>query len=305
MRVRSIGDVQFELAGERLSLPANLEEYEPFTMSSLRSGGPEPVRVDVVHAPFPDRRGFTLQFESDGGWRLLRRQDECRLEFEDARSREPRCVVLTDRATSRVRIFVPPAPASAGAAGAIPDPFLYPLDQLLLMHHLAGRGGFIVHAAGLALAGAGLIFPGISGAGKSTLTAQFLAAAPDTGFLSDDRVVVRAGCAASGGSGGFTAWGTPWPGTAKIAVNDSQPLRAVLFLVQAPAHAIVRLTPAAAARRLMPMLMCPWYDEEWSAGVLATVDRLVREVPCYELCFANDRGIVDLVRDFVRRDLAT
>jgi len=103
-------------------------------------------------------------------------------------------------------------------AGRISCPLQYPLDQVLLMYALSRCRGILVHAAGASADGKGLLFPGISGAGKSTISA-LLRAGDGVHLLSDDRIVVR-----GNGSGGFDLGGTPWPGDAGVAENDSVPL---------------------------------------------------------------------------------
>lgn len=176
------------------------------------------------------------------------------------------------------------------------DPVRYPLDQILLMNHLAQGSGLIVHSAGLALEGMGMVFAGVSGAGKSTLTGIFAREAPEAELLSDDRIIVRQI------DGRWHAYGTPWPGEAGVASNSRAGLGALFFLAKGPAHRLEPLSPAQALKRLLPVVSCPWYDSERLTGVLDTCERLVGQVPCFELRFKPGPGVVALLRDFVHRE---
>lgn len=261
-------------------------------------------------------------------------EDGYRLSFFLIGSREPHTVVRADRDTTKVVVHldermlrVNPRTATGeespvSADPVLPDPVRYPLDQLLLMNHLASRGGVIVHAAGAVIDGRGLVFPGVSGAGKSSLCRVLLEAGWGDSLLSDDRIILcsaadgdagesggagEAGGAWTGGartvaattaprSGGrFDAWGTPWPGDAGIARNACAPLAALLFLVKAEVDEVVPLAPGAAMRRLMPVVSCPWYDGERAGLVLDTCARIVEATLCYDLRFRLGGGVVDLL----------
>ena len=90
-------------------------------------------------------------------------------------------------------------------------PLEYPLDEVLMIHHLASGKGVEVHALGLVDdAGNGHLFLGHSGAGKST-SARLWQRQPGVQILSDDRIILR--------RDGGQVWmhGTPWHGDAGIA----------------------------------------------------------------------------------------
>jgi len=248
------------------------------------------------------------------------------LDFFLIGSREPHTVARSDQDTTKVivhldeRVFRVNANTATGDESPVPadavflDPVRYPLDQLLLMNHLASRGGVIVHAAGAVIDGRGLVFPGVSGAGKSSLCRVLLEAGWGDSLLSDDRIILRSAANGDSGDGSrtggaravaaatapgsverFDAWGTPWPGDAGIARNACAPLAALLFLVQADADEVVPLAPGAAMRRLMPVASCPWYDGERAGLVLDTCARIIEATPCYDLRFRLDGGVAELL----------
>jgi hypothetical protein len=171
-------------------------------------------------------------------------------------------------------------------------PLLHPVDRVLSMGVLAHRHGFIVHSCGWSCNGRALLFPGVSGAGKTTLCRQLLASGHGA-VLSDDRVVLRAG------PEGFRACGTPWPGDAKQARNESAPLAGICFIEKSPQHRLDRIRPAEALRRLMEAASIPWFSPALRDRVLPLVEQLVAEVPAYRLGFHPEPGVVDLLLPLV------
>lgn len=169
-----------------------------------------------------------------------------------------------------------------GAAPALHDPFIYPLDQLVTMMVLAHhRGGAILHAAGVTRKGRAIACVGVSGAGKSTLSNLL-----DETFtrLSDDRVIVRFADTLP------VLFGTPWAGEAGIACPESAPLTALVFLHQAAAPEIRPIKRDAALRQLLPTLSVPWFDERAACDVLEVAEHILELVPAYDLYFRPDHS---------------
>ena len=171
-------------------------------------------------------------------------------------------------------------------------PLLHPVDRVLFMGVLAHRNAFIVHSCGWSCHGKSVLFPGVSGAGKTTLCRQLMAAGQGR-ILSDDRVVLREG------PEGFRACGTPWPGDAKQARNESAPLAALGFIEQAPEHRLTPIPPAEALRRLMEAASIPWYSSDLRDLVLPLVERLVSTVPAYRVGFRPDPGVFAVLSPLV------
>jgi len=174
----------------------------------------------------------------------------------------------------------------------VSSPFCYPLDQIILMYFLAHRDGALVHAAGANVYGKGYIFPGKSGAGKSTLSKQF-AALQYLEILSDDRIAVRKTDTA------FKAFGTPWPGEGKIAINKNVPLAGIFFISHGDYNRISEISTQKALEKLLPVVSIPWYDREIMTNILLMCENLTSGIPAYELYFKPDTGIADLFEKFI------
>lgn len=134
----------------------------------------------------------------------------------------------------------------------------------------------------------------------------FMDAGLGESLLSDDRVVLRSSRSENQATRSaprgqeiereeIGVWGTPWPGDAEVARNASASLDAMLFLVKAESNELRPLSPVAAARRLMPVASCPWYDPERLPGVLDTCSHVVENTPSYELLFRAESEVVEFL----------
>ncbi len=176
------------------------------------------------------------------------------------------------------------------------------LGLSLLVLRLCARGGLVLHGNAADVDGHGILCVGISGKGKSTL-ARLLDAAGAT-VLTDERPVLRQTPptdpeAAPGAP--FRVHGSPWPSSAGFARNASAPLRRIYFIEHGATDRLTPLAPPEAMRRLIHVATLPWQDPALVDPCLATLDALLRAVPCAVLAFRPTPAVVDLIRDDLRR----
>jgi hypothetical protein len=253
-----------------------------------RSVGHTAIDIEVAKGPAP--ADFSpVVFESGGAWNMQARDEGYRLNFVGEGSGLFHTVACCSADSTRVMVYVDQDDARLG-------PVTYPLDQLLLMNHLASQGGVIVHSAGVVMDGRTLVFAGVSGAGKSTIARLFIQSGLGESLLSDDRLVMRVG-GDQEARAEITAWGTPWPGDAGVARNACAPLAAILFLVKSEVDKVVRLSTGEAARSLVRVASCPWYDAGRLPSVLDTCSRVIENTPCYQLHFRAHVDVVGLVSE--------
>ena len=278
--VLSVADVAVALQGPLCppfeTWPAS---YRPFLFSD--SGGTAAARW-VLGAE--DRHPADVRFQSTyaaGSWSLGTADGRTVYRFHAGHNR-PYLWAEPDDAFRVVEVWPEP-----DGRRQMP-PLLHPVDRVLFMGVLAHRSAFIVHSCGWSCNGKSVLYPGVSGAGKTTLCRQLMAAGQGT-ILSDDRVVLREG------PDGFRACGTPWPGDAKQARNESAPLAGICFIEKAPVHRLDLIRPAEALRRLMEAASIPWFSPVLRDHVLPLVERLVAEVPAYRLGFHPEPGVAELL----------
>jgi hypothetical protein len=216
-----------------------------------------------------------------------------------------------------------------------PDPFEYPLDELLIMHRLTQERAIELHSCGIVRAdGIGNLFVGHSGAGKSTTT-RLWTEREDVEVLSDDRIIVRRDeggsevgmsrgdasstngegilrlrdCSASQIShsaqddkrktkGGMRMYGTPWHGEAMYASPDSAPLSRIFILEHGHGNVLTRLSPSQAVGELFARSFVPFHRHEYVDSALDFLQELVGSVPCYHFAFEPDQRAVETVLNF-------
>ena len=265
-------------------LPEDDPHYVPFLAPDDLNDGARIV-VDVAEEPVVPRAGERAVLEAGDSWVLWERGGS--LVVRD-RETEPGSApgweleILPGYAAARMTSA--PWRTGAAAQAAMPSPFHYPQDQILLTLALAGRGA-VVHAGGVSLRGKGILYAGPSGAGKTTLSRLLAAAGHE--ILSDDRVIVRRD------AGGFALHGTPWPGEGGYAAPGVLPLAAAVFLAKGSENRLRRLAPRDLARRLLPVMSVPWFDGELAGRYLELCEDLAARCPAFELAFRPDGGAIE------------
>ena len=169
-------------------------------------------------------------------------------------------------------------------------PFEYPLDEVLMIHHLAGGKGLEVHALGVVdEAGYGHLFLGHSGAGKST-SARLWQSQPGVRILSDDRIILRRR------EGAIWMYGTPWHGDAGIASPGSARLSHIYVLEQAPANELVAMPRSVATAEIFARSFVPRHSPEALSWALQFIEQLAQELPCDTFRFLPQSSALEAVR---------
>ena len=289
----NIADVHFRVTS---TLPVDSVPSSGPYASFLGSAGENPqtigLDIQIRRGEVPPATDLQRLF-ADHSWALYRDAAIYHLEFRSAVPDEPLWTARFGEDAREITVFGGPQMLQESDRGpTMLNPLCYPLDQLLWVYALAHRQGLLLHAAGATVNGRALAFPGRGGAGKTTL-ARLLDGDPRFSVLSDDRIALR--CL----DGLFSAYGTPWPGDARIAVNEGAPLAALLFLVHSERNAALPLSPQQALRRLLPVVSIPWYDRQAIEPMLQTCEQLVSSVPAFDLHFAPDVEVLDFLQRFL------
>lgn len=287
-----IGGIAFRLsAGGHPFLQDATGPYGAFLVQPSQAGPAEEVFVSLVISSRPTFVGDEI-FGSEATWSVLAAEGERAVVFRDPALADPRWIArfrpgsreVTVECSSRML-------ASVGGGAVLESPLRYPLDQILTMYFLAGRG-FVVHSAGLVLGGRGIVFPGVSGAGKSTF-ARLAGARSGWEALSDDRTVLRLL------DGKPTVDGTPWPGEGLVAENRRAPLAALLFLEKGTENEVRHITPPECLSRLFPVISIPWFDREILPQALSACEAIAETVPGAVLAFRPEAEAAAAVENFL------
>jgi len=169
-----------------------------------------------------------------------------------------------------------------------PDPLGHPLNQILMILLLSLGKGVLFHACGVADEGSGYLFLGNSGDGKSTMAKLWFDS--NATVLNDDRIVVREK------EGAFWMYGTPWHGDFRELSPNGLPIQKIFFLRRGGVNGALQKSGAEAASMHLTRSFPPLWDHEGMAFTMGLCHHIVNKIPCYELSFVPDEGIVDFVR---------
>jgi hypothetical protein len=158
----------------------------------------------------------------------------------------------------------------------------YALDSLLrvlLSWKLAGRHGFLLHAATVVRGGKAYVFTGRSGAGKSTVASL----SPAGTVLTDEISLLRFA------NGEWRAYGTPFGGEFRATgSNTSAPVRGLFRLVQAAENRVTPLRTIEMLRALLPNVLFFSAESEANRRLLDILGQAVDSISGYALAFRKD-----------------
>lgn len=137
--------------------------------------------------------------------------------------------------------------------------------------------GFLLHAAVIAVDGAGFAFAAPSGVGKSTHIRLWQEVYGDrVTIVNGDKPIVRRV------DGVWRAYGTPWCGKENWQTNRCVPVNAVCFLQRSKTDAIRRMPLDEAIPQLFEQLL-PLTEDAQAAQTFALLEDFVAAVPFYQL----------------------
>jgi hypothetical protein len=172
-------------------------------------------------------------------------------------------------------------------AGNLMSLSLLTTDQIWLSRALADRNAFFVHSSGAKIRERGFLFMGHSEAGKSTI-ARMLQDRSE--ILCDDRIIVRRW------PDGFRIHGTWSHGEISTVSGAGAPLAAAFILKKSFQNRISRIrNRRVILSGLLACLIKPLCTAEWWNQALEAINRMTREVPCYELEFDRSGKIADIL----------
>lgn len=138
--------------------------------------------------------------------------------------------------------------------------------------------GMMLHSSAVALENRAYLFSGPCGMGKSTHTRLWQSTFGEKAqVFNDDKPALRRL------DDRWYAYGTPWCGKDGININMKVPLGGICFLKQAPENKIWRLSSLEALSLFLPQTLRRFKDSENTALLMQHLDKLIREIPIFEL----------------------
>ena len=247
----------------------------------------EPEIVLRVHYSYSPKCNFKERaFDTNSLWKLYYEDSKHILWLGPSESPFPDRLVFFDPDFKSGDIYVFPTESNKNL---LLNPLHYPLDQLLMVNLLSKGRGITIHACGIIDHENGIIFAGKSEAGKSTIANLWKGRGRVT-ILSDDRIIIRKI------DGRFWMYGTPWHGDAKVCSPEKAPLEKIFVLKHAKKNKVKKMSPIDATSRLIVCSFPTFWNKKGMDFTLNFCAELAGQVPCYELGFLPDKGVIDLIK---------
>lgn len=160
------------------------------------------------------------------------------------------------------------------------------LNLFSLEKHLVNRKKLIFHTCYVLYKGEAILFTAPSGTGKST-QGELWRQHKDADVINGDRCII-------GKEGGkWKAFGLPFSGTSNICKNVTTPIKAIVYLQQAPKDAIWKLDKREATKKIWTQLTVNQWNENFVSRAWETMEKIIEEVPIYYFECTKEKSAVD------------
>ena len=276
----------YEIGGIAFSVetPEPYEEMHPYSLFLKETAEPK-IRYIFDYVPsLPEPRGkrvfessyFTAYSDGNKTYRYIGF-------FRDGKALDPEYALaeFSKDEPGLVRISIPKDRDVPMKAALI-------YRTLCLEQTLTLEGGLMFHSAFIEKDGRAILFTAPSGVGKST-QAELWRKYRNANVINGDCSVIRIS------EGKARAYSLPFSGTSGICKNGDFPLRAVVYLTQAPENKITRLSGIKAFRALYEGAKLSAWDKENGTVSADTVSALAAEVPVFRLdCLPDESAVIAL-----------
>ncbi|HUS85977.1 MAG TPA: hypothetical protein VMW76_01960 [Bacteroidales bacterium] len=166
------------------------------------------------------------------------------------------------------------------------NPFIYPLDGLILYYLTALNGDIFIHGSGVKYNNRGYLFTGSSGKGKSTMARLFSEAGAEV--IHDDRLIIRKR------GNKYLMYNTPvYPDEQ----SSSAELAAVYLIEHCKENISLTLTHTEAIAGLMSNCIQHHWSPEHIGTLTGAIFNLVTGLSVRSLKFAPDQSVVTFIEN--------
>lgn len=171
------------------------------------------------------------------------------------------------------------------------------LESMEIEHLIARNQGFIFHCSYIDHNGRAILFTAPSGTGKST-QADLWAKYRGTEIINGDRAAIRLA------EGKLLAEGIPFAGSSQYCKNRSLPIKAIVYLGQAPKTTIRKLQGYEAFSKIWEGVSVNTWDREDLERVSAVVQKVAAEIPIYHMPCTPDESAVLALEEALRKQVS-
>ena len=151
---------------------------------------------------------------------------------------------------------------------------------LALEKHFAKRGAHILHSCFLHYKGQAILFSGPSGIGKSTHAHLWCQYIEDTHVVNGDRCLIY-----KNEEGKYVASAWPVCGSSGICLTETYPLKAIVFMGQAPNNEVISVRPMQLFKQLSSQITIHWWNKQQVSHTLDDLQQMLGKVNmCNYIC---------------------
>ncbi len=168
------------------------------------------------------------------------------------------------------------------------------LESMEVEHLIARNDGFVFHCSYIDRYGEAILFTAPSETGKTT-QADLWHQHRGAEIINGDRAAIRLT------EGKLLAEGIPFAGSSQYCRNRSLPIRAIVYLGQAPKTTIRKLRGYEAFSRIWEGVSVNTWDREDLERVSAVVQKVASEIPVYHMPCTPDESAVIALEEALRK----
>ena len=151
---------------------------------------------------------------------------------------------------------------------------------LALEKHFSKRGAHILHSCFLHYKGQAILFSGPSGIGKSTHAHLWCQYIEDTHVVNGDRCLIY-----KNENGEYVASAWPVCGSSGICLTETYPLKAIVFMGQAPNNEVISVRPMQLFKQLSSQITINWWNKQQVSHTLDDLQQMLGKVNmCNYIC---------------------
>ena len=166
------------------------------------------------------------------------------------------------------------------------------LGEVLFRNSIIRRGGLQIHSAAISYNSESILFSAPSGTGKTTQARLWMKHFGASMIQGDRPAMLVQNTEAF-------ACGTPWVGSDPMFENTCQPVRAIVFIEQASANEVKRLSSKEAICLLAPRCFLPYFSKEMMQESMNVIENLIKIVPCFLLKCTPEKESAELLHSFL------
>lgn len=171
------------------------------------------------------------------------------------------------------------------------------ISCLSLEKHFAKKGAHILHCCFLHYNNQAILFSGPSGIGKSTHANLWCRHIDKTHVVNGDRCLIY-----PNEEGEYIASAWPVCGSSNICMTESYPLKAIVFMGQAPYNEVISVRPMQLFKQLSSQITINWWNKQQVSNTLDKLQQMLSQVKmCNYICNLTEEAPTKLYNELKER----